>query len=71
TDDTSLAIDILDDGPQANDDSANVAEDSATLIDVFANDVAGADGVDLVNGVTVASGPSQGSLVYNDDGTFT
>ncbi|WP_346064029.1 retention module-containing protein, partial [Halomonas salifodinae] len=73
TDDTSLTIDVLDDGPIAVDDSVagEVPEDGSVDIDVFANDTAGADGVDLTTGIAVASGPSKGSVIYNGDGTFT
>ncbi|NNC47640.1 MAG: tandem-95 repeat protein [Sphingomonas sp.] len=74
TADTVLSIEIVDDLPQANDDSANqAAEDADIAVDVFANDVAGADGVDLVNGIAVVPGTlsGPGALTYNDDGTFT
>ena len=67
----TLTIKINDDGPVAEDDSAEVAEDGSQLIDVFANDQGGADGVDLGSGITVVSGPSKGSVQYNGDGTFT
>ncbi|MDN3521042.1 retention module-containing protein [Halomonas ramblicola] len=69
----TLTLDVNDDGPVARDDNlaGEVAEDGSVDIDVFANDTAGADGVDLAGGIAVASGPSQGSVVYNGDGTFT
>ncbi|RTR06412.1 retention module-containing protein [Halomonas nitroreducens] len=69
----TLAIDVNDDGPVAADDGVDgeVAEEGSVEIDVFANDSAGADSVDLATGIAVASGPSQGSVVYNGDGTFT
>ncbi|ATJ82594.1 retention module-containing protein [Halomonas beimenensis] len=69
----TLTIDVNDDGPVAADDGVDgaVAEDGSVEIDVFANDAAGADGVNLATGIALASGPSQGSVVYNGDGTFT
>ncbi|MGR7921703.1 retention module-containing protein [Zobellella denitrificans] len=70
----SLDIFILDDGPLAEDDSASQAnENEPVTIDVFANDKAGADGVDLASGVALVEGSltGSGSLVYNNDGTFS
>ncbi|QTP59418.1 retention module-containing protein [Billgrantia antri] len=70
----SLVIDIVDDVPQAADDAASQAEENAPVsIDVFANDTSGADGVDLTSGVALVAGSLTGSgtLVYNEDGTFT
>ncbi|MDY7115089.1 retention module-containing protein, partial [Halomonas sp. SSL-5] len=68
----TLSITITDDGPAAVDDAVGeIAEDSSVDIDVFANDTAGADSVDLTTGVAVATAPTQGSVVYNNDGTFT
>ncbi|WP_282042085.1 retention module-containing protein, partial [Halomonas alimentaria] len=72
SDPATLAITITDDGPAAVADAVGeIAEDSSVDIDVFANDTAGADGVDLTMGVAVATAPTQGSVVYNNDGTFT
>ncbi|WP_292327961.1 Ig-like domain-containing protein, partial [Mesorhizobium sp.] len=69
---TTLTINIVDDVPQANNDGpATPAEDTAVIINVFANDVAGADGVDLASGVAKASDPTKGTIAYNGDGTFT
>jgi VCBS repeat-containing protein len=67
----NLVIDIVDDVPTARDDSAAPAEDTAVVIDVFANDTAGADGVDLATGVALGTGPAKGTVAYNGDGTFT
>ncbi|WP_299820984.1 DUF5801 repeats-in-toxin domain-containing protein [uncultured Roseibium sp.] len=69
--DGTLPINVDDDSPVANDDTTATAEDTAVLIDVFANDLAGADGVDLSTDVAVASGASNGSVSYNNNGTFT
>ena len=69
---TTLDITVNDDGPTANNDLATQpAENQAITINVFANDVAGADGVNLTTGVAVATGPSQGTLAYNNNGSFT
>jgi hypothetical protein len=71
---TSLTIDIVDDVPTARNDSALQAiENAPVVVDVFANDTAGADGVDLVGGVALVAGSlsGTGSLAYNGDGTFT
>ena len=66
----TLSVNIIDDVPAAVDDSANVAEDMAVVIDVLANDIKGADGVPLAN-VALGTAPSKGVAVYNGDGTFT
>ena len=69
---STLSISVQDDGPTANNDLATqTAENQAITINVFANDVAGADGVNLTTGVAVATGPSQGTLAYNNNGSFT
>ena len=69
---TTLTIFILDDGPKANSDgTAVVAEDTPTVINVFTNDNAGADGVALVGGIAVATASTGGTALYNNDGTFT
>ena len=70
----TLAVDINDDGPVAEDDEVDQTEENApVLIDVFDNDEGGADGVDLVNDVAVVADSlsGDGELVYNGDGTFT
>ncbi|WP_265530668.1 Ig-like domain-containing protein [Sphingomicrobium marinum] len=74
TADTVLSIEIIDDLPKANNDSANqAAEDANITVDVFANDVAGADGVNLISGIAVVPGTlsGPGTLTYNNNGTFT
>jgi VCBS repeat-containing protein len=67
----SLDVRIIDDVPAAADDSAAAAEDTPVVIDVLANDVRGADGVDPATGVALATAPGKGIAVYNDDGSFT
>ena len=68
----NLALSIVDDAPVANNDGlVELAEDDGlTNINVFANDTAGADGVDLTTGVNVLSGTANGTLLYRNDGTF-
>jgi VCBS repeat-containing protein len=71
TNDT-LDITIVDDVPTAVDDGVvNVGEDTPVDINVFANDVAGADGVDLATDIALTTDGANGSAVYNGDGTFT
>ncbi|MEP5938639.1 MAG: DUF5801 repeats-in-toxin domain-containing protein [Erythrobacter sp.] len=70
---TDLVINILDDVPEAVDDSATqTAEDAPITVDAFANDTEGADGVELT-AIAVVDGTLSGAgeVVYNDDGTFT
>ncbi|MDT7530621.1 VCBS domain-containing protein [Sphingopyxis sp. SE2] len=67
----SLDVRIIDDVPDAADDGAGAAEDTPVVIDVLANDVRGADGVDPATGVALATAPAKGTVVYNGDGTFT
>src|SRR5690554_4793344 len=70
----NLTIAVLDDGPVATDDSVTqAAENQPVDIDVFDNDTAGADGVNLATGVALVADSltGAGSLVYNEDGTFT
>nr|WP_254082099.1 Ig-like domain-containing protein [Devosia sp. WQ 349K1] len=64
-------VEIVDDQPTANNDSAAPAEDQPIVIKVLDNDDKGADGVDLVTGVELETGPSKGSAVYNGNGSFT
>jgi VCBS repeat-containing protein len=67
----SLDVRIIDDVPTATNDSATAAEDAPVVINVLANDVRGADGVNPATGVALATAPGKGSVVYNGDGTFT
>ena len=72
TDTDQVEVRIVDDVPTANPDGTySVAEQTALTFDALANDVKGADGVNLSTGVVVATGPAKGSVVYNADGTFT
>ncbi|AMK22831.1 MULTISPECIES: Ig-like domain-containing protein [unclassified Sphingobium] len=71
TDSASLDIRVVDDVPTAVDDSAGqLTENAAVTIDVFANDVAGADGVDLASGVALETGAAKGTVVYQGNGVF-
>ncbi|NIQ10213.1 MAG: hypothetical protein GWO08_14900, partial [Gammaproteobacteria bacterium] len=47
------------------------SEDTPIAIDVNDDITAGADGVDLKDGVEVTTDPGKGSVEYNEDGTFT
>ncbi|MBY2957277.1 hypothetical protein FIV32_00745, partial [Sphingomonadales bacterium 58] len=72
-----LVISVIDDVPTAHDDVVQQsAEDASVAINAFANDVFGADGVDIDNNpavrVTIVSGPAEGTVVYNPTtGLFT
>ncbi|ALR20436.1 beta strand repeat-containing protein [Sphingobium baderi] len=71
TDNASLDIRVVDDVPVANDDSATQpSENAPVLINVFANDVAGADGVNLASGVVLESAAAKGTVVYQGNGVF-
>ncbi len=70
----TLDIKIVDDAPTARDDSGSQeVEDQPITVDVIANDTKGADGVNLATSVAVVAGSltGEGTLVYNNDGTFT
>ena len=69
----TLAITIIDDAPQAMDDSASqTVENDPITVDVFPNDIPGADGVDPATAEEVPGTLSgTGTLVNNGDGTFT
>jgi|GEM_PF-3329921 len=64
---------LRDDTPSADDDSATTDEDTAVVISVLANDDAGADGIDWTDpaNVRIVTGPANGLISYNNDGTFT
>ena len=71
----SFTVAVQDDVPQANDDDTATTDQGVSVdIDVLANDGAGADGVDLDNAPTTKvtfTDAANGTVVYNDDGTFT
>ena len=73
----TLSVQIVDDVPTAHNDSANQATENAPVtVNVFANDVAGADGVNIadptkVSYVANSLNGGTGTITYNNDGTFT
>ncbi|MXP41610.1 tandem-95 repeat protein [Altererythrobacter soli] len=74
SDTEDFVIMVVDDTPLAVDDSAaQGAENAPVMVDVFANDTPGADSVSLVSGIALVAGSLSGSgtVVYNNDGTFT
>ena len=56
--------------PVANDDSATTPEDTPVTIDAAANDL-DVDGNLVPSSATVTSGPTNGAVTNNGDGTFT
>ncbi|WP_436124700.1 Ig-like domain-containing protein, partial [Aminobacter sp. LjRoot7] len=65
-----------DDGPTANNDTwASTVTGATVLTGLFANDVFGADGVDIDNspvvGQVTVTQPAHGTVTYNNNGTFT
>ena len=69
----TFTIGVIDDVPTANDDSAaQGGENDPVTVDVFVNDVQGADSVQL-DAIAAVDGTlsGAGSLAYNGDGTFT
>ncbi len=69
----TLVVEVLDDGPEAMDDSATqTVEDQAVTVTVTVNDVTGADLVDLATDVEAVSGTltGSGSLSYDGSGSF-
>ncbi len=69
----TVTISPVDDPPVANDDSATTTEDTLVVIDVAANDTDADGNLDPTTTNTTCgtcSGPSNGSLVNNGDGTF-
>tara|TARA_R110000772_G_scaffold267976_1_gene393690 strand:+ start:68504 stop:71899 length:3396 start_codon:yes stop_codon:yes gene_type:complete len=63
-----VEIDPADQGVTANDDTfVTAGEDAAVSGSVLTNDLV----PDLVASVTLVSGPAQGDLTFNADGTFT
>lgn len=67
----TVNLEVQDDLPLANDDPVPGTVTTVPVdIDVFANDTAGADGVDLATGVTLSTGPSHGTVTYQGGGVF-
>ncbi|WP_375196238.1 VCBS domain-containing protein [Sphingobium sp.] len=67
----SLDVRVVDDVPAAvNDVAAQATENAPVSIDVFANDTAGADGVNLATGVALETGAAKGTVVYQGNGVF-
>ena len=64
----SLTVTPVDDVPTATADSATVAEGGTTNVDLASNDVDPEGALDP-SSITIVSGPANGSLVVNADGT--
>ena len=64
----SLTITPVNDGPVANDDVFTVNEGSTTILDLAGNDIDTDDGLDLTS-ITIVSGPTNGTITVNADGT--
>ncbi|TPJ38151.1 cadherin-like domain-containing protein, partial [Mesorhizobium sp. B2-7-1] len=73
----TLSVQIVDDVPTAHDDVATQGTENAPVtVNVFANDVPGADGVNIadpskVSYVANSLSGGTGTVTYNNDGTFT
>jgi hypothetical protein len=71
----SVTVTPVSDPPVANNDSASTVEDTSVLIDVAANDTDADGDLDPTTANTscnpTCSGPSNGTLVNNGNGTFT
>ncbi len=65
---SNIAAILVNSPPVAVNDSASVNEGAAATIDLAANDSDADDGLDLTS-ITIVSGPTNGSLVVNPDGT--
>ena len=66
----TVLVAMVNDPPVANDDSIDVAEDTATVLNVAAND-SDIDGNLDPASTTALTQPGNGTLVNNGDGTFT
>ena len=66
----TLTVTPQNDAPTANPDSASVNEGSSVVIDLAGNDTDPDNALDLTS-IVITSGPSNGSLVVNGDGTVT
>jgi hypothetical protein len=65
----TITVNEVNDPPTAVDDSDSVDEDSSVTVDVLGNDSDPDDGLDA-SSVTVTSGPSNGSVSVNPDGSI-
>lgn len=65
----NMRVDIINTAPVAEDDTFTVNEDVTTELDVLAND---SDSDNTLDGtsITLLTGVSNGTLIYNGDGTF-
>ena len=66
----TITVTDVNDAPVANDDSTTTPEDTPVTINLTANDT-DLDGTIDVTSVTIVSGPANGTLVDNGDGTVT
>jgi len=66
----SITVTPVNDSPVANNDTATVNEGGSGIINVAANDTDADDGLDLTT-VAIVTGPGNGSVVVNADGTVT
>ena len=66
----TLTVNPVNDAPIAADDTTTVAEGSAVLIDLAANDSDADNALDL-NSITIIGAPANGLLAVNGDGTVT
>ena len=64
----NLTVTPVNDAPVAVADSFTVNEGSTTNLNLAANDTDADDGLDL-SSITIVSGPTNGSIVVNADGT--
>ncbi|MBZ9770747.1 cadherin-like domain-containing protein, partial [Mesorhizobium sp. CA6] len=73
----TLSVEIIDDVPTAHDDvAAQATENAPVTVNVIANDVPGADGVNITDPAKVSYVANSltggaGTVTYNNDGTFT
>jgi len=70
SDAASFTVTAVNDSPVANDDSDTTPEDTPVSTNVVANDT-DVDGTVVASAVAIVSGPSDGSVVNNGNGTVT
>ncbi|MFO0813871.1 MAG: Ig-like domain-containing protein [Gemmatales bacterium] len=66
----TITITLVNDAPVANDDAANVAQGGNVNINLAGNDT-DADGTIDLNTIVIGTGPANGTLAINGDGTVT